>query len=156
VRTVREACERRGIGVDVVGAGSNRVEAHTERVLGAYDIVFAKARSAMEAMACGAAVIACDAVGMAGMVTSENYAAWRALNFGVRTLQRPITIDGIGEEIDRYDCESARAISARLRADADMEQAIDAIVKVYQRCVSETAKEPFPAQDRFKAVSAYL
>ena len=37
-----------------------------------YDIVFAKARAAIEAMAVGAAVIVCDFDGVGPMVSTEN------------------------------------------------------------------------------------
>jgi hypothetical protein len=39
------------------------INAKPEEILGGYDLVFAKARSAIEAMAVGTAVVICDRVG---------------------------------------------------------------------------------------------
>ena len=47
--------------------------AQPERVLGRYDIVFAKAKAAMEAMAVGAAVVLCDFGGVGPMVTWADF-----------------------------------------------------------------------------------
>ena len=43
-----------------------------EAILGDYDLVFAKARAAMEAMATGCAVILCDRVGAGPLVCRAN------------------------------------------------------------------------------------
>ncbi|HLR06284.1 MAG TPA: glycosyltransferase, partial [Pyrinomonadaceae bacterium] len=60
---VRSACERAGIHLDVVGSGAGKSCAEPEAVLGKYDIVFAKGRAALEALAVGTAVVLCDAAG---------------------------------------------------------------------------------------------
>jgi hypothetical protein len=153
---IRRACARRGIVVHAIGASVQRSEASPEQILGRHDIVFAKARSALEGMASGAAVIACDAAGMAGLVTEENYAAWRALNFGVRTLQRAITEDSVLQELDAYDAQRARAVALRTRAEADMEPAIDAIVDVYERAIADHQGASASVEARLNAASAYL
>jgi hypothetical protein len=153
---IRQACAKRGLAIDAIGAASQRNEAAPERRLGDYDIVFAKARSAMEAMASGAAVIVCDAAGLAGMVTEENYAAWRRLNFGVRTLRDPITIDNVLGELERYDAMRARVLALHIRADADMEPAIDAIVEVYTQAIADHRSETIDAPAQFAAASEYL
>ena len=153
---IRQACAERGIAVDAIGAGSQRSEAAPEKHLADYDIVFAKARSAMEAMASGAAVIACDAAGLAGMVTEDNYASWRRLNFGVRTLRDPITVANILRELARYDAQQAHKLALRLRADADMEPAIDAIVDVYSSAIADHCSAATEAPTQLAAASEYL
>ncbi|HEX6832861.1 MAG TPA: glycosyltransferase [Rudaea sp.] len=151
---VQRACERRGIQVDVVGAGAGRVATHPEEILSSYDLVFAKARSAMEAMATGAAVVVCDAAGSAGLVTSENYEHWRALNFGIRTLSQPITTENVLAAIDAYDADQVRTLAGRLRSDADMEPAVDAIIKTYQRAIDSMA--PASVEQVGVSTSRYL
>jgi len=81
VKPIRMACESRGIALDVGGSASGRPIARPEDVLPPYDLVFAKARCAIEALAIGASVIVCDRQGLAGMVTSRSLEAARALNF---------------------------------------------------------------------------
>ena len=132
---LRQACASRGIELDAIGLSVGHSEARPEQILGQYDIVFAKARCALEALACGTALIACDAAGLGGMVTPGNYERFRALNFGIRTLRDPITIESITREIDLYDATSAREVTQRVRAEAAMEPAIDQIIDVYQEAV---------------------
>src|SRR5690606_10549363 len=84
---VREACARAGLPRDVIGAGAGRAVAAPETILGDYDLVFAKGRSALEALAVGAAVVLCDFRGIGPMVTSANLDALRLANLGARTLQ---------------------------------------------------------------------
>src|SRR5207302_480812 len=61
VGVLREACARAGIALDVVGLDAGNPSSSPETLLGAYDLVFAKARAALEALAVGAAVVLCDA-----------------------------------------------------------------------------------------------
>jgi hypothetical protein len=161
---LREACAARGIELDAIGVSVGRSEARPEQVLGQYDIVFAKARCALEALACGTALIACDAAGLGGMVTPGNYEEFRALNFGIRTLRDPITVETITRELDRYDAFGAREVAQRARAEAAMERAIDQILDVYQEAIdtqpaAPAAKAPekgYSFSAHFLAASDYL
>ena len=153
---VRKACVLRGIEVDAIGSQSGRVETNPAALLRNYDIVFAKARSAIEAMASGAAVVVCDAAGLAGMVTEHHYADWRDLNFGVRTLSRAITIETILAELDAYDATQAQRVTQRIREEADMERAVDTIVDTYAQAIAEHRASPVDVQSQFVAASDYL
>jgi len=153
---VRKACALRGIEVDAIGIHSGRVETNPAALLRNYDVVFAKARSAIEAMASGAAVIVCDAAGLAGMVTEHNYADWRNWNFGVRTLSRTITVETILAELDAYAAAQVQRVALRIREEADMERAVDAIVETYQRAIAEHRTSPVDAHSQLVAASDYL
>jgi hypothetical protein len=132
---LRQACAARGIELDAIGLATGRSEARPERMLGEYDLVFAKARCALEALACGTALVACDAAGLGGMITPDNYEKFRTLNFGIRTLRDPITVETITRELDRYNAVGAREVAQRVRSEADMDKAIDQIVAVYQEAI---------------------
>ena len=88
---IREACRRAAIELDVVSASAGSAVPHPEAILGGYDLAFAKAKCAMEAMACGLAVILCSEAGLGGMVRSGDFDRLRRLNFGIRALQKPLT-----------------------------------------------------------------
>ncbi|HSS47480.1 MAG TPA: glycosyltransferase, partial [Thermoanaerobaculia bacterium] len=88
---VREACSRLGIAPDVAGVAAGRPVAAPEALLPGYDVVFAKGRAALEAMAVGAAVVLCDQAGAGPMVTMKNFDRLRPLNFGIRTLRERVT-----------------------------------------------------------------
>src|SRR6202158_1838063 len=99
----RAACAKLGIEYDAVGAAVGRALSHPEQELVKFDLVFASARGALEALCCGCAVIVCDYRGVAGLVTSHSFAALRTRNFGLRCLSDDVTVDRCIQEIDRYD-----------------------------------------------------
>ncbi len=139
VRAVRDACERAGIALDVIGLSSGNVSAEPEKVLGNYDIVFAKARCALEAMSVGAAVVLCDAAGLGPMVTTRELDRLRPLNFGIRTLGQSISVDAITREIAYYDAGDAALVSKRIRATAGRDAVIDELLSLYDKVIAEHA-----------------
>jgi glycosyltransferase involved in cell wall biosynthesis len=154
---VRTACARHGITLDEVGKSAGNATARPERVLGQYDLVFAKGRAAIEAMATGAAVVLCDASGLGPMVTQGEFDRLRPLNFGLRALRNPVEADAISAEIARYDAHDAAVVCDRLRADAGAEPAFDAIVDLYYDTIDEFARsQPASATAEMRAASAYL
>jgi hypothetical protein len=159
-----EACAARGIALDAIGLSVGHSEARPEQILGSYDIVFAKARCALEALASGTAVIACDAAGLGGMVMPDNYETFRALNFGIRSLRNPITLDTITRELDQYEAAGARAVTRRVRSEAGIDPAIEQILHVYQEAIEAHGREsrewkPRPegfSHSRLQSASRYL
>jgi hypothetical protein len=116
-----------------------------EAALGRYDVVFAKARCALEALATGAAVVLCDAGGLGPMVTMANVERLRWMNFGQGVLTRPITVEGILAELRRYDADDAARVCARIRAVAGLEQSAREWVRLYGEAVEE-ARCGLPAE----------
>jgi len=141
VKPIRLACESRGIALDVAGSASGHPLEHPEKALPSYDLVFGKARCALEAMAVGAAVIVCDAQGLAGLATTESLEAGRSLNFGARTLRRAIDADAIGAEIDRYDAVDAAAVCERIRVSADVDLLADQFIDLYDDLCAQPPRE---------------
>lgn len=154
---VREACTRAQIPLDVVGSMSRTATIEPENILGNYDLVFAKGRSALEAMAIGAAVVLCDYEGSGPMVNTRNFSALRPLNFGRRTLKGPLDPETILEEIRRYDAEESLGVSELVRTSAGHEPVIDELIRLYEDVVSEfgsSVKSEKLAEDR--AAAAYV
>jgi hypothetical protein len=136
---IRAACRRFGIDrIDVVGLNSGHSVSNPEEVLQEYDVVFAKARCALEAMAVGCAVIVADFPGLGGMVTTGNLSELRRLNFGVRTMQSaPISEENIYAQLGHYNASDAKKVSEWIRYDADIEKAIDKLENYYHEALSE-------------------
>ena len=154
---IREACARKGIALDVFGIGSGNTCAAPEAVLGNYDIAFAKGRSALEALAAGAAVILCDPRGAGPMVTTGNLDRLRPLNFGIRTLHEPVDIEILSREIASYDPVDAAAVSRCIRTTAGREAVVDELLSIYQEVIEEhnrTAGANIIAEQR--AAASYL
>jgi hypothetical protein len=158
---VREACRRAGITLDVAGLKAGHVSAQPERLLGHYDLVFAKARCALEALAVGAAVVLCDRAGAGALVTTGELEALRRLNFGVRALRDELTADTLARQIARYDARDAAEVSRRVRATVGIEAAVDEIVALYREVVDEHAADTAAGGTRDgaaegRAAAAYL
>jgi hypothetical protein len=128
---IREACERHGIALEVLGSGGDRVSAAPEQELVNYDLVFATARMALEALCAGCAVIVCDSRGLAGMVSCANLPRLRPLNFGLRSLVHPVSVERLSDEISRYDSADAEQAAGRLRLMAPLEATLDCLIRLY-------------------------
>ncbi|MEO6194767.1 MAG: glycosyltransferase [Thermoanaerobaculia bacterium] len=154
---VQEACRRAGLPLDVVGSGVGRSLADPGEAIAEYDLVFAKAKSALEALAVGTAVVLCDYRGLGQMVTSADFDALRRLNLGLRTLRRPLVPDLILQEIERYDAQDAAAVSRRVREEAGLEPALDRLVALYEEVIGEHAREgPADPAEESRAAAVYL
>lgn len=153
---VREACERAGVELELAGFDSGSVADEPEKVLGRYDLVFAKGRSALEALAVGSAVVLCDAVGSGPMVTSAEVARLRRQNFGVRALQGELRADALAREIARYDPSDAAEVSRIVRADASQTRAFEEIVSLYREIIEEHSATPRDPAAEGRAAAEYL
>lgn len=138
LRILRRVCAASGIALDVVGAGV-RATARPEEMLREYDLVFAKARCALEALAVGAAVILFGYDRMGPLVTEESWPRLRPLNLGMRAIQDEITEEGLAGELARYDAASLDRLVRRVREEADLEPALDRLLGLYEEVVAEHA-----------------
>ncbi len=138
VAILRSACHSFGIEtVDVVGLGVGKSIAEPEKLLGNYDLVFAKAKCALEALASGCALIVADFAGLGGLVTTTNLEAMRRLNFGIRTMQQAeITEEAVLGELQKYSAADARKVSLIVREVASMTLAVDRWEQLYQQVLA--------------------
>ncbi len=136
VKAVQAACDRAGISLDVIGADTKACK-NPETVLPQYDLVFAKARCALEALAVGSAVILCDYQGLGPMVSSQQFDRLRGLNFGHRTLTNELSPELIGREIEKYDPLDAAQVSRRVRASASLELMVNEFLELYDEVMTE-------------------
>ena len=134
---LREACRRSNIQLDVAGSGGGNPIQRPETVLCNYDLVFAKGRAALEALAVGAAVVLCDALGTGPMVTTTNVQRLRSLNFGIRTLQNPIDSDVLYAEISHYNASDAMQVSSWIRMSVGMNDVLTDLVALYHEVLEE-------------------
>lgn len=148
IRPIREACIVSGIELDVIGSGVGKQTNIPEKLLGQYDLVFAKAKAAIEAMAVGAAVILCDANGLGGMVDMSNVRQLRQLNFGRRALSEKIHMQAILEEIAKYDARDADNVSQFIRANADIRDTVTSLINIYEEVIDEQKSSQEVERDR--------
>lgn len=135
--TIKEACLSQGIEIDLIGSGNGNATTTPENILEQYDIVFGKAKAAMEAMATGAAVIVCDFRGLAEFVTPENMLHYRKYNFGMKLMTNKIQTDSIVREIKKYDAEKILKVSDFIRKEADFLSIVSQLENTYSRVIEE-------------------
>ncbi|MCA1817293.1 MAG: glycosyltransferase [Acidobacteria bacterium] len=154
---VSEACAQSGLELDALGHDSGNVSPKPGEVLGRYDIVFAKGRSALEALAVGAAVVLCDFPGVGPMVTTGEFDSLRRFNFGHRTLRSEIRPEVIAREIARYDAADAAEVSRKVRAVAGSDLMLDEVLALYSEVMAEHAASPVvDAEAELRAAADYL
>lgn len=157
LHAVREACNRAGIELDVVGAGVNASHPNPEHLLVNYDLVFAKGRCALEALAVGTAVVLCDAAGSGPLVTSSELDRLQRLNLGIRTLSERVDPDLLSREIARYDASDATEVSRRVRRNADLNNVVADAIALYHDVIERFRARPTcdPVEENH-AVAEYL
>lgn len=128
---VRQACEAAGLTLEVFGHGVGRVIDAPEAAFAAVDLVFATARTALEAAAAGAGVVVCDARGCAGFLTRERAEAWLPWNLGAGVLKDPPDAAAIAAAIAEWSAEEAAAASALVREQCGLEAALDRLEAIY-------------------------
>ena len=155
VDIIRRACLAFGMErVDTMGAVANTSVSKPQEVLGAYDVVFAKGRSALEALAVGCAVVVCDIGRLGEMVTSGNVERLRRLNFGVRTIQQPLTKEGLQEQLVCYQAHDMPAVQRYIRQNADFDAFFKQILALYDDVLLD--KTPIDPLVQSRAASAYI
>jgi hypothetical protein len=135
--TVRSAAATAGLALDELGSGVGAVVDDLPARLPAYDIVIATARMAKEAIAAGCAVVVCDHRGFAGLATTDTLAEWRRYNFGRRILAQPTTEDRLVDAFTRYDAGDAARVSARVRAEDNLDLHIDRLEGIYHSILDD-------------------
>ncbi|MDQ1424482.1 MAG: hypothetical protein QOD72_1980 [Acidimicrobiaceae bacterium] len=135
VESVRRACRRAGLSLDEFGSGVHNTLSNPESRLADYDVVFAKARCAIEALVAGCAVIAVDQAGYGGLVTSADVGWMLDWNIGDRCLQRAHDDDAIEADLLRLDGEDARRVTEIVRGRCDLAVALDAYEQIYRAAI---------------------
>jgi len=149
---VRQACRSRGITLDIAGASAANVLVKPEEALPQYDLIFARGRSAIEALAVGASVVLFAVTRHGSLVARHNVDDLYRSNFGLRAVTLPLSVESIGAEIDKYDAQDSAALTDYIRDIADSRKALDRLESIYQRVLATT----LPAADEERAVAGYL
>jgi hypothetical protein len=153
---VRKACRRMGLRLDVAGRVAGTEIASPETVLPGYDLVFAKARCALEATAVGCATILCDSAGAGPMVTTRNFDDLRKLNLGQNALTKPLHAEQIIAEIERYDAADAALVSERVRKEASIAESIPRWISLYEAALAESRGLSRDVDAELHATGAFL
>jgi hypothetical protein len=155
VPAVRAAAQETGLELDEIGSPFGREVDDLHARLGHYDVVFATARMALEALAVGCAVVVVDGRGLAGLATLPLVDEWRANNFGLQLLTREPTREAIVTEIGRYDAHDAALVSRRIRDVASLSTHLDHMEAIYRDVVATPRSLPDAKAD-LRAVGRFV
>lgn len=137
---IREACQRRGMDFQAVGSGLGNEISRPEDFLPSVDLVFALGRCALEALACGCAVIVADRQGIDGVVSTDSFPHQRSANFGLALIAgKPVTAAAIDAALDKLDIENSARVSDIVREEADIDIATDQWESLYRLAIAEGA-----------------
>lgn len=154
--SLRDACRTIDVRVDLVGMGNGNAVRDPQRLLRDYDVVFAVGRSAIEAMAVGAAVVVAGPNGLAGMVDPDCFDRMRSLNFcGERLQTQPLSRDTIVAELHRYDPAGAAVVRDRIRTEATLPAAVNELEESYLAALAPGPVE-VSTEERLRATARYL
>jgi len=145
---LEDACRQLGLLFAAIGLGAERLVEYPERELVRYDLVFATARCAIEAMCAGSAVVVCDARGLGEMVTTANFERLRDHNFSWDALSRPVTVKEVIAEVKRFDRQDALAVAQRIRAEAGLENYLATLERLYRDAITAAERSAWPPDDR--------
>lgn len=161
LRALRAACGRAGLTLDVYGLGVGRPCAEPEKLLRGYDLVFAKGRAALEALAVGAAVVVYWWRRLGPLVTAAELERLRADNFGVRAMGGQLPPAEFGRAAERavaaYDAADAAEVSRRVRESAGVDGVVEELLALYAEVIAEhAAAGPPDPEAEARAAAAYL
>ncbi|HEV3037708.1 MAG TPA: hypothetical protein VHA33_07985 [Candidatus Angelobacter sp.] len=153
---IRKLCREMRIELEILGRQSGRAFPNPEDFLPRYDLVFAKARCALEAMAVGCAVVLCDVAGAGPLVTTQNFDRLRPMNFGAGVLVNPVKVKHLRAEVERYDAADAAAVNQRVRSEAGINEAAQRWISLYATVLQESRLAKFDPGEDIAAASAYF
>jgi hypothetical protein len=151
---LRVACAAAGIEFEAYGLGPGRMIEQPEELFVQADIVFATARTALEASAAGAGVVVCDARGCAGFLTRSNAQAWLPHNLGAAVLSHPCDTAHVSAAIAAWSREEATAASMLVQKRRALEGTIDRLETIYADMLAASPQDDVAADAA--AVGAFI
>lgn len=133
---VRAACARHGLELHGLGHGFGTPTESPEAELPGQAVVFATGRSALEALACGCAVIPLDpAVGLGSLVSPEDFDEQRDRNWCVYRRPQDVTAAAVEAELSRLSPAATAEVTLRVRRELTLGQAVGALENQYRRVI---------------------
>jgi hypothetical protein len=154
-----QAFDAMGIKLDLwLPQGDTRA---SEVVLPEYDIVLAAGRSAIEAMACGCALLPISQTACLDFVDPLNFYSFQNQNFSPRLNTGHFTAGSVIKTLESYDPNRVAAVSAMIRSECSLDNAVDSLEPLYLKTVDEFRKKPDISSSalikrEFHAVANYI
>jgi hypothetical protein len=149
--TLQRACKAHGISLEKIGYGYGNPRERPEAFLPHFDLVFAIGRCALEALACGCAVIPIIPGQAGSLLTSANFDDYAFSNLSPRYFSsgREVGMHWLAAELASYSPERAAELTSHVRSARTLPSAVDLIEKVYRDAVDEHERQPAHEEREF-------
>lgn len=145
-----------GGGIDFMGRGLGRTVDDPENRLLGYDIVFARGPRAVEAMACGCAVVIVDERSCASLVTTDNFQSLRSAGFSPSHAQSPATVAAIESCLRNIAAPDVSAVTSMVRQTLGFDRLVDRLVAAYGAAIERNRSAAVTWDVEQEVVSRYL
>lgn len=134
---LEQSCAENDLELDKVGPAYGNPRPRPEYFLPDYDVAFAIGRCAIEALACGCAVMPIVPQLAGSLVTAETFDEWANSNFSPRYFTSANVMDAkwLSGELARITPEGLHAVTQKTRAAHAIDHAITSFVDLYSRAV---------------------
>jgi hypothetical protein len=151
------ACDQCGLALDKMGPPFGKTTSAPQELLPGYDLVFAVGRSAIEAMACGCAVMPFDASGFAPIIAPLTLKPLMMRNFTAPKMDTEASTPLLVSHLREYDAASVSEVTRRVRAEFSFEATTDLLRRIYQETIAAWQHGPRPSEEEDSlSLSAYL
>ena len=153
LRELKSACKSVGLSFDALGRAYGNSVSRPEIALLDYDLVFAIGKCALEALACGCAVIPVLPGQAGNLIDPTNLEKWSFSNFSPRyfTSASQVNASWLKEELMRYSPGAIVELSAKVRRENDLSRAVDTLESHYQAAVERFSQDPSSRKSEFAA-----
>ncbi|MGC1497524.1 MAG: glycosyltransferase family 4 protein [Sulfitobacter sp.] len=138
---LEDACAANDISLDKVGYAYGNPRPRPEYFLPDYDIAFSIGRCAIEAMACGCAVIPIVPQLAGSLITLDTFDDWAASNFSPRYYRSANIMDAewLRREVALITAQGVQQVTQKVRNEHAIDPAIDAFEALYERAMQADA-----------------
>jgi hypothetical protein len=140
---IQRACAHFGIELEEAGHGGKKLFAHPEEELPRYDLVFAKGRCAIEALASGCSVILAGGEGLGPLITPANFHALRAANFGRSLLRAEHAQEYLIDQIRQIQSQQALDVTKLVRLHSSLPRLAEFFLSEYHSLLGGQKEESF-------------
>lgn len=144
---VREACDRETLRFQAVGGLLGPPTDSPDTLLPGTGIVFSSGRSALEALACGCAVIPVSDGRIAPAVSLSNFAGSLDRNFTATAEFPAIELATVRDAIRGVNWPDLAALSQKVRTELSLGSALELLERVYAEVAAEGPFPPDAAAD---------
>ena len=139
LRQLEEACRANGLTLEKIGYPYNNPRPRPEYFLPDFDVAFAIGRSALEARACGCAVIPIVPQLAGHRITAGTFDGWAEANFSPRYYRSAERFDTgwLRDELKGWNPDDIRAVTQRARRDFALDGALTQLEASYRRAIEE-------------------